>query len=163
MSRDIPKAYSRKQWFWAVNLSAALGAIGFLVPSALQQPISALVAFPYALIVALVVAWVFVAPLMALAMRKPRSWTDAVRWGGGTAAAIAIAGFVIAHIGRLRAQSDPTFHSRLGGGDYVREIDGVLTPYGWLIVVQNNVLFVMLGIAIALVLRAVFGGGATVQ
>ena len=159
MSGDHQRAYSTRQWFWAVNLSAALGAVGSLLPAAAKAPLQATMLFPYALVVALIIAWVFVAPALAYAMRKPASWLRTATLGGGTAASIALVGFAIATGRRLRAQADPSYYYQLGGGEYVRDVDGILTPYGWWVIIQNNLLFVALGVLVALIVRSVIGPG----
>ena len=161
MNDRPPNAYTTKQWFWAVNLVAVLAASTFLIPSEIGERPRTAVLFPYALVIALIIAWVFVAPALAYAMRKPASWLRAAAWGGCVAAGIALVGFALATVQRLKAQADPTFDYTIGGGNYVRDVDGVLTPYGWWVVVQTNSLFIVLGVCIALVVRAVIGPGRT--
>ncbi len=163
MSETRPRAYSRKQWFFAVNLIALLGASGFILPAFLSSVAAALSLLPAVLVVALLISWIFLAAPLAYAMRKPASWLRAALWGGGTAAGLALLGFVIAQMRRWRAQADPSYNYRLGGGDYVRDIDGVLTPYGWWVVVENNTLFVLYGLGIALIVRAILGPGGSVE
>lgn len=49
--------------------------------------------------------------------------------------------------------------SQIGGGDFVRSVDGILTPYGWLIVAQNTAIFIAIGASIGLIVRAAVGPG----
>jgi hypothetical protein len=58
-----------------------------------------------------------------------------------------------------RQSQNPNFNSQIGGGDFVRSVDGILTPYGWWSLAQNTVIFVFAGVVIALVVRAVIGAG----
>lgn len=57
---------------------------------------------------------------------------------------------------------DPNSYSQVGGGEFTRSIDGILTPYGWLLLGQSVAIFIAGGVAIALFLRAVIGPGRPV-
>ena len=165
MNEHSQHAYSRKQWFWAVNLIALFGSLGVLLPvvALSRNFLQVLAIFPYAIVVALMVSCMFVAVPLAVAMRQPASWARAAFWGGAVATAIGAVFFSIGHVRRLRARSDDSINYQLGGGDFVRDIDGVLTPYGWQVIVQTYMLFIGLGIFVALVMRLLLGPGKSIQ
>lgn len=159
---EIPAPYTRSQWVQSVNISAVLGWMIFAAPmvGAVGPVILPWVAF-FGLPIAFVLCWVFAAPLLSIAMRRPVSWLGAARWGATISGVMA--SVVILH-GRVRGyqkSQNPHLHSQLGGGDYIREIDGILTPYGWQVLAQNTVIFVCFGIFIALIVRAIIGPGTT--
>lgn len=156
-------AYTRKQCKRAVNLSAVLGWLVIAVPIAAGTSNSEILWFfdtfvwaaAIGLPIAFLASWLIAAPVLKRLMRKNISWFKAGLWGGIITLLVALASVAI---GRLRglATMQP---SQLGGGDKVREIDGILTSYGWLVVAQNTALFVAIGIAIALVVRFAIGPG----
>lgn len=92
-------------------------------------------------------------------MRRPVGWLRAAAGGAWIATIIAAISIAIGRLNGLRISYDPTYNFRLGGGDYVREIDGILTGYGWLILAQNTAIFIALGAAVGLVVRVVIGSG----
>jgi uncharacterized membrane protein (DUF485 family) len=150
------RAYSGRQFVFAVCLSALLGWLYFVLPLWIQQgpmrlPIAALVGIP----IALVVCWIFAAPFLWLLMARPVGW----RRGFMIASLMAVAGFVLARIQGWRAAHDANSYFQLGSGDYAREIDGVLTPYGWLMTAWDSLLFILAGTIAALIVRAIIGGG----
>ena len=154
------RAYSGRQFVFAVCLSALLGWLYFVLPLWVQQgpmrlPIAALVGIP----IALVVCWVFAAPFLWLLMARPIGWRRALRSGFMISTLMAIAGIVLARIQGWRAAHDDNSYFQLGGGDYVREVDGVLTPYGWLMTAWETLLFILAGCVAALIVRAIVGGG----
>lgn len=160
-------AYTRKQWKRAVNLSAVLGWLVIAVPISAGTSNGGLLQFfgimlwaaAIGLPIAFLACWLISAPMLKRLMRKNISWFQAVLWGGIITFLIALASIAI---GRLRglANMQP---SQLGGGDKVREIDGILTSYGWLLVAQNTVMFVAAGVAIALIVRFAIGPGCRIS
>jgi len=164
-------AYTRKQWKLAVNLSAFLGWLVIAAPisagtsnAGLRQFFGIMIwAAAIGLPIAFLASWLISAPILKRLMRKNISWFQTVFWGGAITFLIAL---VSVAIGRFRGwlQSvDPNSLSQLGGGDKVREIDGILTSYGWLNLVQNTAIFVAFGIAISLVVRFVIGPGRRIS
>jgi hypothetical protein len=118
-------------------------------------PFFAIIGLP----IAFLSVWLIGGPILRLAMRHPINWVKAAAVGALIATIIAAISIVLDRLNGLRAYNDPTFHFQLGGGDYVREVDGILTPYGWLLVAQNTAIFIGLGAAIGLVVRATLGPG----
>ena len=159
MSVPVDPAYSSKQWFWAVNLIAVLGTIGFFTPVIFTSPTRVASILPFAFIVSFIISWLLIAPLLKVAMRKPASWLRSAIWGTASAMLVASVGFVLAEIRRFNALSSDGEKYQLGGGEYVREINGVVTSYGWQAIIQSNVTFILLGLVIALIIRAIIGPG----
>ena len=52
-----------------------------------------------------------------------------------------------------------SFNSVISGGEYVRAIDGIPTPYGWWKLAESSALFVLIGVCIGLVVRWRIGPG----
>ncbi|MGJ8609620.1 MAG: hypothetical protein ACSHWY_00905 [Octadecabacter sp.] len=92
-------------------------------------------------------------------MNRPISWARAALWGATISAIIALVSIAIGRYRGWRQSQDDTFHSQMGGGDFIRSVDGILTAYGWQQLAQNSAMFIGLGVAIALVLRALIGPG----
>jgi hypothetical protein len=152
---------------WTVNLAAVLGwtvvtALSLypsdpaLIPQRLALvPWAALFGLP----IAFIACWVVAAPILARVMRRSISWFSAAGWGAILGALIAAVGLAIDRLFALRAANDPNFGYQIGGGDFVQEIDGVLTSYGWWVKAQGFLYYVLIGVAVALVLRWIIGPG----
>ncbi|MCH2164362.1 MAG: hypothetical protein MK098_06890 [Marinovum sp.] len=165
--RDRP--YRKSQWFWATNLSGALGAMGttgYLLLSAgasgADWPEMALTFVSLQILaipIGILLAWVFVAPTLSRMMRTSISRARAALWGGGIG--VALVGISTA-FGRWRGwqqSRDDTFHSQIGGGDYIRSIDGILTPYGWYVLMMNSLAFIIVCVVSALLVQKFIGSG----
>ena len=160
-------AYTRKQWKRAVNLSAILGWLSMAVPFSAGMGSAGLAQFfgimiwaaAIGLPIAFIASWLISAPILNRLMRKNISWFQAAVWGGAITFLIALASIAIGRFRGWRQSLDPSSFSQLGGGDKVREIDGILTPYGWLNLAQNTAIFVAIGIVISLVVRFAIGPG----
>jgi hypothetical protein len=113
----------------------------------------------FGLPVAFLATWLVGSPILRRAMRYQIGWRKAAKIGAFIAAIIVAISIIIGRLNGLRISYDPTFDFQLGGGDYVREVDGILTLYGWLIVAKNSAMFIALGAAIGLVVRATLGPG----
>ncbi len=160
-------AYTREQWKRAVNLSAILGWLVIAAPISAGTSNAGFLQFfglmvwvaAIGLPIAFLASWIISAPILKRLMRKNTSWFQAILWGGVITFFIALASIAI---GRLRglATKQP---SQLGGGDKVREIDGILTSYGWQVVAQNTAMFVAAGIVIALIVRFAIGPGRRIS
>lgn len=159
--------YSRKQWARAVNLSAFLGWLMVAVPICAGTSNAVVANFIGLMIwaaalglpIAFLASWLIVAPLLKRLMRKNFTWIRTVYCGCGIAFLVALTGITIERFRGWMRSIDPTTYSQLGGGDKTREIDGILTSYGWLVLAQNTVIFVAGGIAISLVVRLAIGPG----
>ena len=151
-------AYTHKQFVRAVNLSAFLGWL-MVVAQLFARP-SQLIPVAIAFLpITLLVCWVIVAPILRRVINKPISWFRAAFWGALIASLIAFLGIIIGRFLGWQQSINPNFSSQIGGGDYIRSVDGILTPYGWRVLVQSTVLFVLGGILSALIVRAVIGPG----
>ena len=103
--------------------------------------------------------WFIGAPLLSRMARGSFSCARAALWGGSSAALTAVASIAMGRIlGWLEWMDDDRW-SRIGWGDFVESVDGILTPYGWLVVAQRSLILVAIGSVIGVVLRAWIGPG----
>ena len=135
-------------------MSALLGWTCVALPVAIESNIGVLI---WVAIVGLPISflccWLIGAPVLKHIMRNEISWAGAVLWGGAIAFFMARAGIIIGRLLGWRQSLNPNFNSQIGGGDYIREVDGILTTYGWLILGKSTIMFVALGAAVALLVR----------
>ncbi|MEM8553213.1 MAG: hypothetical protein AAGF71_00160 [Pseudomonadota bacterium] len=144
-------AYSRKQLVRAVNLSALLGWACISIPIALQSNIGVLIwAAILGLPIAFLCCWLIGAPILKYAMKKEMGWLGAIYWGGAIAFVIAIVSIALGRHRGWRQSLDPNFYFQFGGGEYVREVDGMLTSYGWLMLGKSTLMFVSMGAIVGL-------------
>ncbi|WP_260081423.1 hypothetical protein [Phaeobacter inhibens] len=168
---NAERAYTRKQWKRAVNLSAVLGWLSIAVPISAGMNSAGLLQFFSILIwaaaiglpIAFIASWLIAAPILNRLMRKNISWFQAAIWGGAITFLIALASIAIGRFRGWIQSVDPSSFSQLGGGDTVREIDGILTSYGWLNLAQNTATFVAIGMVISLVVRFAIGPGGRIS
>lgn len=156
--------YSDKDRRKAIILAALSGWTGVTVAELHTANLSQLLFYvplfaAIGLPVAFLSTWLIGGPIIRRVMARPVTWARAALGGAGVAAILAVISIVIGRLNGLRAYNDPTFHFQLGGGDFVREIDGILTPYGWLVLARSTALFILLGAAIGLLVRALIGPG----
>jgi hypothetical protein len=118
---------------------------------------------PFAAIIGLPIAfftvWVLGGGIIRWTMRRPISWLRAASTGASAAAVAALLSIIIGRVNGYQISQDPHRYHQIGGGDYVRSIDGILTPYGWFLVAQTTVIFILLGALIGLFVRYVIGPG----
>ena len=168
MADPAKAAYSHRQWVWAVNLSALWGWGVLALPGPIDHILSgrsphglsqiSLFAL-FSLPIAFLAAWIVVAPILKSAMRRPMRFARAAFWCSLVSGVIVL---VSVAIGRFRgwAQSlNPNFNSQLGGGDKIREIDGILTPYGWLVLAKLSLFFMLACVVGAVLIRLLIGPG----
>ena len=151
--------YTHMQWFWAVNASAVAGWLIIAGPVIVMGTEMLILAAIIGLPIAFVISWAIVAPTLAYVMRNPISWVRAMLWGGVIAFMIALLGIAIDRYLGWKQSLNPDAWSQIGGGQFITEIDGILTPYGWWIRLQATAIFVCFGVAIAMLLRALIGPG----
>jgi hypothetical protein len=146
----------------ATNLSALLG---WLIVStySLSGLDSIVLAFFWLLIFAVVglpivflACWLIARPILGLIMRRPVGLAKAALGGAGIAAIIAAISILFGRLNGHRISQDPTFNFRTA-----REIDGILTPYGWKMLAFETAFFVAAGAAVALLVRRIIGPGRT--
>jgi hypothetical protein len=166
---NAPRAYRRRDFVAAIIISAVLGWVAItawvLMPG--EAPVSQKIALlPWAAVIGLPIAfvacWAVAGPILWRLMQRPISWRRAAGWGALTALAIAGVGLVIDRINGWRVSVDPNSSYQIGGGDFVQEIDGVLTPYGWLVEAQGFLGYVLIGTIVALVVRLIIGPGSKI-
>lgn len=168
---NIEHPYTRKQWKRAVNLSAVLGWLVIAVSISAGTSNAGLLQFVGIMIwaatvglpIAFLASWLVSAPILKRLMRKNVSWFQAVLWGGAITFLIALTSIAIGRFRGWMQSVDSSSFSQIGGGDKIREIDGILTSYGWLILAQNTAMFVAAGMVIALVVRLAIGPGCRIS
>jgi hypothetical protein len=113
--------------------------------------------------ISFLVVWLIGGPILWRIMRKNVSWFEAAC--GGAFAALVLVAFSIAigrFLGWLRFRN-PNSWSQNGGGDFVTEIDGILTGYGWRMLALDSLKFVVLGVVVGLIVRGIIGPGSNRQ
>lgn len=154
------RAYDGKDLRKAVNAGAFLGWLGLSLPYLLYNPLllpwAAAIGWP----IAYGICWLVAAPVLRRLMKRSISWGVAAISGAGIAAIIAAIFIAIGRYRGWRASQDPNYSSIVGGGDFVRSVDGILTPYGWWVLAQNTLQFMVYGMVIALLVRWRIGPGA---
>lgn len=151
--------YSETDRTRALILSALLGWIVVTIMQLGQGtwaqifgllPFAAVIGLP----IAFLVTFVIVGPILHRVMRRPVTWSRAATWGAGIAAIIAAISILLGRLNGYRISQDPTFHFWTA-----REVDGVLTPYGWKMLALDSAVFIVAGAAIGLVIRLIIGPG----
>lgn len=164
------KAYTDRQYVWAVNLSALLGwsvTIGLpFVIAAIRTgdwsgirhllPLFAIFGLP----IALIAAWVVVAPFMRHLMARKISYLRASIWGAGIGSVLTLISIGFGRVLGLMKSLNPNYSSQIGGGNSISQIDGVLTPYGWWLLAQRSGWFIAACIIVALIIRSLVGPGS---
>ncbi len=159
-------AYSHRDWVRAVNLSGVLGWLFVSAPITWGTSGGSLLNFlglmvwaaAIGLPIAFGASWVISAPILKRIMRKKITWIGAAVWGGLVTFLIALVSIAIGRLYGLMGSAS----FQLGGGDKIREVDGILTAYGWLMLGQRTAVFVAVGVMIALLVRAVIGPGRSI-
>lgn len=151
-------AYLREHWVRAVNASAVLGWLTVVGPAMPEMNWGLLLWVGIiGLPIAFLTSWVIVAPILSQVMRRPISWARAVGWGIVISLTIAVAGFAAGRYINGRVSGDSW--SIIAGFDYYSQIQGHLTPYGWWSLARHTAQFVLSGVAVGLILRAILGPG----
>ena len=161
MAEPEARAYTSKDFRKAVWLAAFLSwaaPTAFLV-GATANPLVLYYGFLFGMPLSVLVCWSIGGPLLWRLMKSPIGWLKSAIWGGGIAVLMAALSIALGRYRGWRMSLDDSSFSRIGGGDYTRSIDGILTPYGWLILGQSTALFVLFGMGVALALRAIIGPG----
>ncbi|MEM6759535.1 MAG: hypothetical protein AAF601_08665 [Pseudomonadota bacterium] len=123
--------YTARDHRRAVNLAAFLGWLSFCAPLVAGNPAVLPWLALFGLPIALIARWVIGAPVLRHVMRQSVTWRAAVVWGALIAALIASLWIAFSQLRGWQQSLDPSTSSQIGGGDFVRSIDGILTPYGW--------------------------------
>ena len=118
---------------------------------------------PFAAIIGLPIAFLLTAlvgaPVLKRVTLRAISWLRAAISGAYIAAMMAGISIVIGRFRGLVESYDATSYSRIGGGDYTIEVDGILTAYGWYLLGLRTGLFIAFGAIIGLLVRVVIGPG----
>jgi hypothetical protein len=151
--------YSKRDIHRAVNASAVLGWVAVTVWSLGGNWPLYFYAALFGLPIAFAASWLIGAPVLRRVMRRTVTYPRAALFGGVIAAVMALASIAIGRYMGWRQSADDMSWSQIGGGDFIREVDGILTPYGWWIVGQNSLILIVLGAGIGVVIRAWIGPG----
>lgn len=154
------RAYTKRDLRRAVNASAILGWFVISAPFVSEigislLPLAALIGLP----IAFISCWVIAAPILWRVMREQVSWLFAMLWGAVISATMATVSIVAGRLNGLAISRDPNRSFQLGGGEYIKEVDGILTSYGWWILFQQTMLFILAGAIIGLIMRTIIGSG----
>jgi hypothetical protein len=122
-------------------------------------PIMAVIGLP----IAFLVTWVVGRPILKRITRRPVGWFAAAAGAGAIAVIIAAISIVIGRLNGLMAYYDDGFHFSIGAGENLSEEDGILTLYGWKLLAQDTMIFILMGSAIGVIIRAVIGPGDTLS
>jgi hypothetical protein len=146
--------YSRKDLHKAAIASAILGwlwvTVDFVDFNFQDFPILLLFAAIYGLPIAFIATYSVGVPILSWVMRKSVTYPRAALAGGLIAALMAMVGTAISrYMG---------WHQPLNGG-YVQSINGILTPYGWWVVLRDSIPLIAVGIVIGILMRAWIGPG----
>ena len=154
------RPYTRRDLSRAANLSALLGwlAVSTLLVW-LFGPLALFFAMLLGLPIAFAACWLLGAPLLWRLMRRRITWLGAAGWGAIIAGLIAALGMGFRSYVRWQQHQTASSQDRVSGGDSLRSVEGVLTAYGWWGLAQVAVLFILAGVVIALILRAIIGPG----
>jgi hypothetical protein len=157
--------YSPRQLRSALSLSALLGWAAVTI--AIYPGTSFLGILPFAAVIGLPIAFLLTflvgGPVLRRLTQAPVGWRQAGIAGARIAALIAAVSIVVGRFLGWVQWMDPSRHSQLGGGDFVVEVDGILTAYGWYLLGLRTVLFIALGAAIGLAVRLVIGPGRAAE
>lgn len=162
MGEDQP--YTDKDRRKAILWSALLGWAGVTAMELIGAPVGQLLFFlPFFAIIGLPIAFLLTSliggPVVRRIMRHQVSWPGAAAAGAFVATIIAALSVVLGRLNGLRAYIDQSFHFQIGGGEYVREVDGILTAYGWYMLGIRTIVFIALGASVGMVVRFVIGPG----
>jgi hypothetical protein len=123
------ETYTRRDRAKAINWAALLGWAAFALEYLLRSGnFFGLVFFAlYGLPISFGLVWLLAGPLVWLAMRRTVSWLGALGLGIGASGIMAGIGFTWNYWSRSQANQNPNFGYQTGGGEYVRDVDGILT------------------------------------
>lgn len=157
---DAP--YSKKDLRLALSIGSILGWL-FIAAPVIYSGGPALLpwAAAFGLPIAFAACWLIAKPILKRVMRHPITWFGALKWGAIISITIALVGIAIGRLNGYLDSLNPNFTYQLGGGKFIREVDGILTPYGWWLLGQNTVIFILAGTTIALIVRFIIGPGRT--
>lgn len=149
--------YSREQWIKAINSPAVLGWAVFVVPMAVGNASLAILIFGaiFGLPIAYLCCWVIGAPILKHVMRNEISWMAAAKWGATISFLIALLSIALGRYNGWLRSINPNF-----GSYSAREIDGILTTYGWLMLAQSTALFILAGTVVGILVRWRIGSPA---
>lgn len=113
-------------------------------------PFAAVIGLP----IAFLVTFLLVGPILRRVMRRPVTWPRAATWGAIIATIIATISILIGRLNGYRISEDPTFNFWTA-----REVDGIVTPFGWKMLALDTGTFILAGAGIGLLIRLIIGPG----
>lgn len=134
----------------------AVSAPVFMALGPEAVPLAMLLGLPLAVLA----SWIIGAPILWRLMRRPVTWSAAAGWGAVIAGLMVAIWTAFSHFRGWQQSRDPTFNSRFYGKPGVLlSNDGILTFDGWRLLAQQTALFILVGVAVALIVRAIIGPG----
>lgn len=156
--------YTRTDWIRAVNWAAVLGWTMVVLPDAFDgsDPHKAIFYFfmaaLFGLPIAFAASWLIGAPILHHLMNRRIGWLRAILWGGGIAALIKALAIILGQMQHwIKRHSSGSFGFSDAHGPII--IDNMRTAYGWQLVAERAVWFVLAGIVAALIVRTIIGPG----
>lgn len=157
-------AYSRKQWIRAVNFSALLTWAIITIPMTIAtNPLIILYTAIFGLPISFLCCWVVGAPILRCVMRHPISWIKAMCWGAIIAAIMAGVVIIITRYDAWQKSLNSRTDGIVRSGEYITEVNGSLTTYGWFLVAQPTAAFIGLGAFVALLVWCIVGEPSSVS
>jgi hypothetical protein len=151
--------YSWWQWFWAVNLSAVFGwGIITIYIVGWPHPNEILVAAYFGLPIAFLVTWVGVAPVLLFVMYENLGWYRAAFWGAVSTVILAILRHVLVTVQGMSNLMATPYFQKMTRQEQIEIAIGKLTRVE-LGSRPEHVLFILLGVFTAILVRACIGPG----
>lgn len=154
--------YTRREWIFAINLSAFLGwaaitpwIIGGVGQSWFFWLVAAIIGLP----IAFASTWLIGGPILNLVMKQPVSALFAATLGALLAGAMKIVFVVLIITSGLRVYFDPNIYSHIGDGNHTELADGIPTAYGWHVQGRELLIMMDIGAVVGLIVRAFIGPG----
>lgn len=160
--------YTRKQWtaaillaaFWGWALFGLFDPINYMLTDRFEQGMNRLFLFAVVgLPIAFIVSYLVVGTALLKLMERPIGLARAAIWGASVSAGIACLSIALGRFRGWLMSMDDTRFAQIGGGEYIRSIDGILTPYGWQVLAQNTLSFIAWCTLGAVLIRLVIGPG----
>ncbi|WP_037308290.1 hypothetical protein [Ruegeria halocynthiae] len=166
---DRVAPYSQRDIACAVKLCALLGWVGVIGVPIFSHAYrigldlnSLSLVFWYALFglpISLFICWLLVKPFLRIMMRRKTSYVRAAYWGAGIGFSLVAVWVAFSRYRGWRKSQESKTKSSYGDGKDTIEVNGLLTDYGWWLLVQNSFQFILICTLAALIVRLIIGPG----
>lgn len=168
-ARADTRTYSKREFAHSVNYCALLACPSYvgtqLFLEALrmgywEQLFSNFVLWTLAgLPFSFLISWVFIAPSLHPTMSRHISFARAAYWGCGIGVVLTVISVSLGRHQDFKTSKNPNFGYTIGGVVSERSMDGILTPYGWWVLAQNSIMFIVTRVFTSLTNRWIIGPG----